>query len=262
MTNSLITLFSGFLLVLAGCAGAGDQDAAAGPVAEDSNIVAVIGAIHGQHRRSESYTLQVLEDAIIRFDPDIIMVELPPDRFATAARNYEQFGEVRESRADDFPELTDVVFPLQQRLGFSMIPVAAWTQKIADDRRKKMQEIENDPARAAEWDEFQTAAAAYVAAVRGQSDDPQFVHSEAYDDAVRTRQETYDRLFGEELGAGGWEAINRSHFALVEAALDDLRGQQKRILIIFGAWHKYWFLNALDARPDIQVTDAARLFAD
>ncbi|MEO0439613.1 MAG: hypothetical protein AAF067_01935 [Pseudomonadota bacterium] len=262
MTNSLIALCSGFLLILAGCTEAGGSDYEAGIDRSDANVVAVIGAIHGQHRRSERYSLQVLKEAIVRFGPDIVMVELPPESLEIAARNYKQFGEVRESRTDDFPELTDVVFPLQQELGFEMVAVAAWTREIANERRQKLQEIEIDPARAAEWEEYQTAFRTYGRAVSGKSDDPQFVHSKAYDDAVRQRQETYDRLFGKELGAGGWEAINRAHFSLVEAALDDLDGQQKRILILFGAWHKYWFLDALDARSDIALIDAAPLFAD
>ena len=108
------------------------------------NIVTVMGAIHGQHRRSDAYSLSVLKAAIVKFNPDIVMVELPPERFATASANYEQFGEVRETRADDFPELTDVVFPLRQELGFEIVPVAAWTQKIADDRRAALAQLEKD----------------------------------------------------------------------------------------------------------------------
>ena len=262
MTNSLLALCSGVLLFLAGCTGSGEHTGALTADGADTHIVTVIGAIHGQHRRSASYSLQVLEDAIIRFQPDIVMVELPPDRFETAARNYAQFGEVRESRADDFPELTDVVFPLQQRLGFKMVPVAAWTGEIASDRRQKLREIENDPDRAADWEEYQEAVRAYGKAVSGRSDDPQYVHSESYDDAVSKRQQAYERLFGSELGAGGWEAINRAHFTLVGSALDGLYGEPKRILILYGAWHKYWFLDALKTRSDIAVVDAAPLFAD
>ncbi|MEL6874274.1 MAG: hypothetical protein AAGM33_02255 [Pseudomonadota bacterium] len=262
MTNSLIALCSGFLLILAGCTEAGDSDHGTVPDRSDANVVAVIGAIHGQHRRSERYSLQVLKEAIVRFDPEIVMVELPPDRLEIAVRNYKQLGAVRESRTDDFPELTDVVFPLQQELGFEMVPVAAWTQEIADERRQILREIEKDPARAAEWEDYQAAVRTCGKAVSGKSDDPQFVHSRKYDDAVRKRQETYDRLFGKELGAGGWEAINRAHFSLVEAALDDLDGQQKRILILYGAWHKYWFLDALDTRSGIALIEAAPLFAD
>ena len=92
-------------------------------------MVTVVGAIHGQHRRSEAYSLDLLRRAIVKFEPDILLVELPPDRFATASTNFDEYGEVSESRADDFPELTDVVFPLRKQLGFKMIPVAAWRRQ-------------------------------------------------------------------------------------------------------------------------------------
>lgn len=247
----LIALFLG----LAGCS---PQPATSPP--EGATIVTVIGAIHGQHRRSDRYALDVLRRAIVQFDPDIVLVELPPDRFATASANFARYGEVRESRADDFPELTDVVFPLRKPRGFTMIPVAAWTADIAADRRATEKRLEQDPARAADWAEYQAATKAYAKAVAGRSDDPEFIHSTAYDAAVRTRQETYERLFGDDLGAGGWRAINQAHIGHINAALDDVTGQEKRVLILFGAWHKYKIREAVEARPDVFQADPVPLF--
>lgn len=262
MTVFPISLFKwplfGCLAFIAACSAPAEQSAAD----PDTNIVTIVGAIHGQHRRSDAYSLAVLRAAIVKFDPDIIMVELPPERFAKASTNYEKFGEVRESRADDFPELTDVVFPLQKDRGFEMIPVAAWTQKIADDRRVATARLEKDPARARDWSAHQAANQAYSRTVRGRSDDPLFIHSEAYDQAVKLRQETYGELFGGDLGPGGWKNINAAHYAKIEAALDELKGQRKRILILYGAWHKYWFLEQLQKRDDIQLVGAATLFED
>lgn len=233
-----------------------------------TNIVTVIGAIHGQHRRSEDYSLAVLKKAITKFDPDIVMVELPPERFAKASANYEQVGEVRESRTDDFLELTDVVFPLRQELGFEMVPVSAWTQKIADDRRAALARENNglspdkdSEARKRDWAAHQDSIIAYNRAVWGRSDDPLFIHSEAYDNAVKARQELYEKLFGDGLGAGGWQNINAAHYQKIAAALDEVKGQEKRVLILYGAWHKYWFLERLETRGDIQLIEAAGFFA-
>ncbi|WP_109355162.1 hypothetical protein [Sphingorhabdus sp. EL138] len=248
----------GCMAFIAACSAPAEQPAPS----PDTNIVTIVGAIHGQHRRSEDYSLAVLRLAIVKFDPDIIMVELPPERFATASVNFEKFGEVRESRADDFPELTDVVFPLRQELGFEMVPVAAWTQEIADDRRAALALLEKDPARAQEWAAYQAAIASYGQAVRGRSDDPLFIHSQAYDSAVKERQQVYEKMFGNDLGPGGWQNINAAHYQKVSAALDQLRGQGKRILIVYGAWHKYWFLEQLETRDDIRLVDAANLFKD
>ena len=224
----------------------------------DKNIVTVIGAIHGQHRRSEKYALDVLEAAVRKFEPDIIMVELPPDRLKIATGNFEQYGEVREDRADDFPELIDVIFPLQRELDFEMIGVAAWAPQIAAARRKSEKHLAQN--RPTDWAAYQTAIKRYGQAVSKKSDDPKFVHSRAYDKAVKARQETYERLFGDDLGAGGWDAINKAHIARMTTALDNIQGQKKRVLILFGAWHKYKILEGLEARNDIQIDDPSSLF--
>ncbi len=236
------------------------QGAAEKTVPADTNIVAVVGAIHGQHKRSERYSLDVLKKAIHGFDPDVVLVELPQDRFKTASKNFDAFGEVRENRADDFPELVDVVFPLRKEMGFTIVPVAAWSRQLADDRRAKLQQLENDPKRAKDWSEYQAAIAVYNRSVSGKSDDPKYIHGGAYDEAVKARQETYQQLFGEELGAGGWAKSNNAHLTLINQALDDVSGQQKRILILFGAWHKYKIREDLEARSDIVISDAAALF--
>ena len=229
-------------------------------IPEGTTIVAVVGAIHGQHKRSEIYSLDVLRAAITRFKPDIVMVELPPDRFATASANYQKFGEVRESRADDFPELIDVVFPLRAEMGFEMVPVAAWSQETADARRATMARIEKDPKRAADWQAYQAAIEVYNDSVSGRSDDPAFIHSAAYDQAVKARQETNENLFGKDLGAGGWAKVNAAHIAAMTGKLDAITGQGKRVLILFGAWHKYKIMEEMEARSDVFIFDASELF--
>tara|TARA_R110002033_G_scaffold25787_3_gene59475 strand:- start:1120 stop:1890 length:771 start_codon:yes stop_codon:yes gene_type:complete len=253
--KALAACLSALMLGLTGC---GPQPPVSPP--EGATIVAVVGALHGQHRNSEDYSLDVLRQAIVKFDPDIVMVELPPERFAIASANFDQFGEVRESRADDFPELTDVVFPLRERLGFTMIPVAAWTQDIAANRRTVEKRLAQDSARTEDWSEYQAAIRRYGKAVAGRSNDPAFIHSSAYDAAIKARQESYERLFGDDLGAGGWGAINAAHLANINAALDAVSGQEKRVLILFGAAHKYKFLEGLENRPDVFLANPALLF--
>lgn len=253
--KALAACFFALLLGLTGC---GPRPPASSP--DGATIVAVVGALHGQHRNSEDYSLDVLRQAIVRFDPDIVMVELPPERFAIASANFDQFGEVRESRADDFPELTDVVFPLRKQLGFKMIPVAAWTAEIAAERRAVEKRLATDPARAEDWSEYQAVIQQYGKAVAGRSGDPAFIHSGTYDAAVKDRQETYERLFGDDLGAGGWRAINAAHLANINNALDAVAGQEKRVLVLFGAAHKYKIVEGLQAREDVFLADPAPLF--
>jgi len=253
--KALAACLSALLLGLTAC---GPQPPVSPP--EGATIVAVVGALHGQHRNSEDYSLDLLRQAIVKFDPDIVMVELPPERFAIASGNFDQFGEVRESRADDFPELTDVVFPLRERLGFTMMPVSAWTPDIAAERRVAEKRIEQEQTRAEDWSAYQVAIQRYAKDVAGRSDDPTFIHSSAYDTAVKARYERYEHLFGDDLGASGWRAINAAHLANIDAALDAVSGQEKRVLILFGAAHKYKFLEGLENRPDVFLANPALLF--
>ena len=68
--------------------------------------------------------------------------------------------------------------------------------------------------------------------------------------------EPYNRLWNDALGAGGWDNINAAHYALIERALDAHRGEGKRFVITFGAWHKHWFLRELRKRKDITIRNA------
>jgi hypothetical protein len=82
------------------------------------------------------------------------------------------------------------------------------------------------------------------------------MHGARYDQVVADGMRPYQQLFGDDLGPGGWDNINRAHIALIEQSLDRhvaAPGSGKRILIMFGAWHKYHFLRALAARPDIRL---------
>ena len=48
-----------------------------------------------------------------------------------------------------------------------------------------------------------------------------------------------------------WENITAAHYALIASALDAHKGEEKRFLIMFGSWHKYWFIDHLRERDDI-----------
>ena len=70
--------------------------------------------------------------------------------------------------------------------------------------------------------------------------------------------ETYDRYFHHDLGLGGWTNINAAHYANIARALDAHRGEGKRFLVTFGAWHKYWFLEQIQERNDVIVLQLER----
>lgn len=222
--------------------------------------VYVIGTIHRRHRTSSAYSLAVLETALVRARPDVIITEIPPDRAQIALDSYRRSGEVTEPRTRVFPEYTDVLIPLSERLGWRVVGAAAWTPEIAANRREALKGIEQDKSRAQQWAEHMAANRAFAKAVAGRSDDPLFIHTDRFDHLVAASREPYARHFDADLGAGGWTAINRAHTDLIASALDAISGQGLTAIITFGTAHKYKILESLKAREDIALQDARALF--
>ncbi|MEM9501137.1 MAG: hypothetical protein AAF941_04760 [Pseudomonadota bacterium] len=247
-------------------AGAASQSLAScapGPAPANDALtkVTVIGVIHRTHRRSRTYSLDVLREAVRRAEPDVILTEIPPDRIAKAKSSFAETGEVTESRTRVFPEYTDVVFPLSREMDFELVGTAGWTQTIADDRGAALKQIENDPARASQWAEHQAARAEYSRALNGRGDDPRFIHTLEYDVLVQRAQTPYQVYFDRDLGSGGWTQINAAHTDLINSALNSISGQGLRALVMFGSWHKYTIERSLLLRSDIERLDALDLFA-
>lgn len=222
--------------------------------------VYVMGVIHSNHRESEAFSLQVLEQAIRKAAPDVILTEIPPDRIEQAITSFEATGEVNEPRTQVFPEYTDVVFPLSEELGFSIIGTAGWSQGIARDRARALRRIQADPARASEWTEHRTAVRTFSRELAGRGDDPLFVHTPEFDALAKASRAPYERYFDKDLGAGGWTQINRAHTDLINQELDQISGLGLTALITYGTLHKYKILESLRARDDIELLDPRGLF--
>ena len=52
----------------------------------EKNEVLVLRTIHSGHLTESSYNLEVLRTLIKNINPDIILTEIPPDRFPTAMK--------------------------------------------------------------------------------------------------------------------------------------------------------------------------------
>ncbi|MEO7964287.1 MAG: hypothetical protein ABIT38_10325, partial [Gemmatimonadaceae bacterium] len=220
--------------------------------------VVIIGTIHGEHRTSARYGTDVLRRLLQVTRPDIMLTEIAPNRLDAAMREFRSTGKITEPRVVRFPEYVDVLFPLTRRMKFSIAPTAGWTRPMDQFRTAALKRIEADPSRRAEWEEYEgaTRRADSLVAVHG-ADNPYFINSEAYDSIQVAAHEPYNRLFNEELGPGGWDNINRAHFANIARVLDAHRGEGKRFVITYGAGHKEWFMRALRERDDVTLLDVA-----
>lgn len=219
------------------------------------NEVLVLGTIHSGHNTREEFNLDVLTALIQEIKPDLILSEIPPDRFPTAMKEFQETDSIREPRVIRFPEYIDVIFPLLKEMDFEIIPTAGWTKLMADTRRDQLRAISQDPARVNDWSRYVEAGKVSdsLMELTGQRYDPYWINSPAYDSLVEIRLSVYNELFNEELGDGGWDNINEAHFSYIAKALDQYKHQGKRVLITYGAGHKGWFLRALKKRDDITL---------
>ena len=221
------------------------------------NEVVVLGMIHGRHETSESFSLEVVRDLVRAIDPDYWLTEIPPNRWDRAWAEFQATGTVEEPRVRRFPEYMQCLFPLSRELDFEVIPTAGWTEPMSDFRAAYLDAYAKNPDRAAEWAQYQAAAQASAEALAagGAADDPRWIHTDAYDEAYDIRMRTYARLFDLSLGPRGWVAINKSHWANIERALDRRRGEGARFLLTYGTGHKGPFLRELRQRDDIVLLD-------
>ncbi|MXW10261.1 MAG: hypothetical protein F4X47_05825 [Gammaproteobacteria bacterium] len=222
------------------------------------NEVVVLGMIHDGHTTSEAFSLEVVGNLVREIDPDYWLTEIPPNRWERAWAEYQASGIVEEPRVRLFPEYMEGLFPLTRELDFEVIPTAGWTEPMSDFRAAYLDAYARDPERAEAWAEYQAAAVASADALAaGAGDDPRWIHTDAYDEAYDIRMQVYARLFDADLGPGGWDAINASHWANIERALDRHGGEGARFLLTYGAGHKGPFLRELRRRDDIVLLEVA-----
>lgn len=222
---------------------------------ELKNEVLVFGMIHGRHLTQPEFGIDVLTAFVKEINPDIILTEIPPDRFPVAMKEFKETDSIQEPRVIRFPEYIDVVFPLSKEMDFEIIPTAGWTKPMADARREKLQAISKDPERLEDWTKYRAAGqlSDSLMDLTGKRYDPYWINSPMYDSLVEISLGVYNDLFNEELGDGGWDNINEAHFSYIAKALDQYKNQGKRVLITYGAGHKGWFLRALKKRNDIRL---------
>ena len=241
-----------FLIIL-GCS----TNSQSPSVDKPKNEVLVLGAIHSGHLTDSVYNIEYLEKLIREINPDFVLAEIPPDRMKAAMDGFVLTDSISEPRVKRFPEYVDVVFPLTKEMDFQIIPTAGWTLPMAQERSKKLRAISQDPERSKDWKAYRAANQLSDSVYRatGRVNDPYFIHTHTYDSIQDISLQVYNKLFNVELGLGGWENINIAHYWHIEKALEKHRYKGKRMLIIYGAGHKGWFLRQLRKRDDIVLLD-------
>ncbi len=229
--------------------------------AKPKNEVIVLGTVHSSHKTEAEYNLEVLTNLIKGIKPDIILTEIPPDRYHAAMDEFKEKDTITEARVVRFPEYVDVIFPLTKEMDFEIIPTAGWTREMSDKRGQQLKDIRQDSSRAEEWAQLEAAAKESDSLIKatGREFDPYWINSDEYDELVEIELSVYNDLFNEELGLGGWDNINEAHYAYIAEALDKHKYEGKRVLITYGAGHKGWFLRELKKLDDIELKTLEQL---
>lgn len=220
--------------------------------------VFVLGMIHSDHLTSDTWGNDEVREAIRAINPDVLCPEIPPDRWPDTLATWKEKHVVTDSRVQVFPEYVDVVLPLTDEMDFVVEPSAGWSEYMAQARQAKIQEFHTeDVHRDAkfEYAHDQAWVGDWLASWPvPASDDPAHLHSPLYDLRTKAEMGPYEHHLSDVIGRpGGWPYINNDHFLLIEKAIRTHPG--KRILVTFGAGHKYWFLEQLRWMPDVELMD-------
>ncbi len=218
--------------------------------------VAVMGMIHGRHPASELWGIEQVKETIRSFAPDVVCAEIAPDRWERVWSDFTERNVIEDPRVLRFPEYVDAILELSVQMGFEIVPCAGWTQEMSDLRQARIAQFNTEPAFAAQRDAY----ARRLAGVRARygepiaaNEDPRYIHSRVYDERTCEELSLYDEYQNDLIGPGGWTNINEAHLQLIGRAITHHRGE--RVLITFGAGHKYWLLDRLRGRDDVRVMD-------
>lgn len=217
------------------------------------NEVFVIGTLHGEHLTEAVYSLDRFRDILRQLDPDLVLVEIPPDRYDQAWKEFLEQGQVSEPRVKLYPEFTEVLFPIALEGHLRIVPCSAWTEKMASRRSALLQQWKTSRPEDSQRVERAQSKAEESLEASGLAHDPLQIHTAAYDKIVSEGMQPYETIFGDDLGAGGWQDINLAHYRHISEALDANSGEDRRVLILFGAWHKYRLRELLSERDDIRL---------
>ena len=123
------------------------------------NELVFLGMIHGEHRTSQRFGLDVVRRLVDAIAPDYWLTEIPANRLARASEEFARTGAIAEPRVSRFPEYVDVLFPLSRPMRFTVYGTAGWNHPMDRFRRERLAAISSDARRSGDWRAYQASVA-------------------------------------------------------------------------------------------------------
>ncbi len=222
--------------------------------------VAFLGTLNAGHLRG-AYSLDVVEYVIRRFEPDVILVELPPESFEHAVSESDRFnGNVPDPSVlasnwlVNMPELYDVVLPLRHELGYEVVPVSGWTVDAIEDQNDFYAAHPHGPME--RWYVVSNAALQAATLENDGASDAFWLHGHEFMELITAASRWMAYYSEEEMGEAGELRLHARHAAYMDAALDEREGQ--RVLVIFAVTSRWYIEPFLRARDDFRYESVSR----
>lgn len=220
------------LLISVGCGGRGwtHEDLRREPGRTE---VTYLGTLHGPlgHRSDGEYTHEDLGRFVRNSAPDVIFLEIPPQRFddVRAGRDAEWLAA--------FPELP-MLFEVAQELDAEVVPVSGWTSAATAAHRLYWGENPDGPEEAG----YQAAAGQLSRLLDEFGEAPEWIHGPRYLRMTAWRDRALNSYAAHALGAAAPQYIYPRHGQRIGEALAAHQG--KRITIVFDA-RRRWFVEEM-----------------
>lgn len=209
--------------------------------------VAVLSTLHAMHDEVPAYSQAALAASVRKLAPDVLCIEVTPDRFATRAP---------EPNKIEYP---GVIYSLVESQGYRTYPMEPGeplsSHILVPYKRANETFVEAQPEQAQAFDAYMEAM--YVT-LRTYWTSPARVNDATTDAQMRAKHALQEAL----VGPGereGWAAWNRQFLAAIDRAVDENPG--KRIVVLAGVEHGYWLRERLAGRDDIRLLDTAALLS-
>ncbi len=196
--------------------------------------VTVLGVLHNFHASvfKDIFSLGDLAAILRDWRPECVLAELTPDW---------QTRHTADTLPDFKMEYREVILPLADEVGYTVVPVdyasSAYAAECAALDKVRPNLVPYGEAKHELLTEFEESVFAALPRVFRS---PQAINSRACDDLICALKETEQLwFFQDDPEKDIWERHNQLNYEHILKAIRERK--EKRFLITFGLYHKYWF---------------------